>query len=63
MEIDHGELTLYSDGSKPKGTLPEVLEILREYLPGIVPSALPFSTLRRFLRDARRNREEWRRGR
>ena len=46
-----GKLTLWQDSStgELKGTLPEVLALLRPLLPGILPEKMHFSTLHRAL--------------
>jgi hypothetical protein len=46
-----GKLTLWQDSAtgELKGTLPEVLELLRPLLPGILPEKMHFSTLHRAL--------------
>jgi hypothetical protein len=51
-----GKLTLWQDSAtgKLKGTLPEVLELLRPHLPGILPEKMHFSTLHRALARAKK---------
>ena len=45
-----GELTF--DKNKQKGTLVEVLELLRDHLPtGLVPNALPLGTIQKLKTD------------
>ena len=47
----HGKLTLWNDpvGGGVKGTLPEVLAILRPYLPDVIPVKVNYRTLRRYM--------------
>jgi hypothetical protein len=55
VKIGHGRLTLSQDLDwSARGTLPQTLEILRPWLPGVVPRRLPYSTLRRILHSAPR---------
>ena len=49
-----GKLTLRKDGTDIRGTLPAVLEILRPYLPDVIPVMLPYTTLR----DMRKSAQE-----
>jgi hypothetical protein len=44
-----GSLTLWQDDGDLKGTLPLVLDVLRPYIPGVLPVRIPFSTLHRAL--------------
>ena len=44
-----GSLTLWQDAGDLKGTLPVVLDVLRPYIPGVLPVRIPFSTLHRSL--------------
>jgi hypothetical protein len=48
-----GKLTLRKDANDIRGTLPAVLEILRPYLPEIIPVMLPYETLRDIRKSAR----------
>jgi hypothetical protein len=48
-----GKLTLYERGGEIRGTLPAVLEILRPYLPEVIPVSLPYTTLRNIRKRAR----------
>ena len=48
-----GKLTLRKDVHDIRGTLPAVLEILRPYLPEIIPVMLPYETLRDIRKSAR----------
>jgi hypothetical protein len=50
-----GELTLWQDSAtgELKGTLPDVLELLRPHLPGLLPEKMNFSTLHRALARAK----------
>ena len=48
-----GKLTLRKDGTDIRGTLPAVLEILRPYLPEVIPVMLPYTTLRDIRKSAR----------
>lgn len=55
VKIGRGRLTLSQDLDwSARGTLPQTLEILRPWLPGVVPRRLPYSTLRRILHSAPR---------
>jgi hypothetical protein len=47
-----GELTVWEDNGVLKGTLPLVLDVLRERIPGTVPRNLSYATLRRWISDA-----------
>jgi hypothetical protein len=49
-----GSLTLWQDAGDLKGTLPLVLEVLRPYIPGVLPVKIPFSTLHRSLVRAKK---------
>jgi hypothetical protein len=51
-----GKLTLWQDSVNfcLKGTLPDVLELLRPHLPGILPKKMNFSTLHRALARAKK---------
>jgi hypothetical protein len=49
-----GKLTLRKDVNDIRGTLPAVLEILRPYLPEVIPVMLPYETLRDIRKAARR---------
>jgi hypothetical protein len=51
-----GNLTLWQDSAtgELKGTLPEVLELFRPHLPGILPPKMHFSTLHRALARAKK---------
>jgi hypothetical protein len=52
-----GELTLSQDSAGDlKGTLPAVLEVLRPYIPGVLPKKMHFSTLYRALVRAKEAR-------
>lgn len=53
VEGAYGKLTLYGGGGGIRGTLPAVLEILRAYLPEIIPVKLPYETLRDIRKSAR----------
>lgn len=44
-----GSLTLWQDAGDLKGTLPVVLDVLRPYIPRVLPVRIPFSTLHRAL--------------
>jgi hypothetical protein len=48
-----GKLTLRKDVNDIRGTLPAVLEILRPYLPEVIPVMLPYETLRDIRKAAR----------
>jgi hypothetical protein len=48
-----GKLTLYVAGGEIRGTLPAVLEVLRPYMPEIIPMKLPYETLRDIRKSAR----------
>ena len=52
VERAQGKLTLYGGSGKAKGTLPGVLEILRPYLPEVIPAKLPYETLRDIRKSA-----------
>jgi hypothetical protein len=57
-----GKLTLYGGGGEIRGTLPAVLEILRPYLPDVIPAKLPYETLRDIRKsalEAQRSRPGW----
>ena len=49
-----GTLTLWQDAGDLKGTLPLVLEVVRPYIPGILPVNISFSTLHRSLVRAKK---------
>jgi hypothetical protein len=49
-----GSLTLWQDAGDLKGTLPVVLDVLRPYIPGVLPVRIPFSTLHRSLVRAKK---------
>ena len=49
-----GTLTLRQYAGDLKGTLPFVLEVVRPYIPGILPVNIPFSTLHRSLVRAKK---------
>jgi hypothetical protein len=51
-----GKLTLWQDSGELKGTLPDVLELLRPLLPGVLPEKMNFSTLHRALTRAKSQR-------
>jgi hypothetical protein len=62
VERAQGKLTLYGGSGKAKGTLPAVLEILRPYLPEVIPAKLPYETLRDIRKsalEAQRSRRDW----
>jgi hypothetical protein len=54
-----GKLTLYGGGGQIRGTLPAVLEILRPYLPEVIPMKLPYETLRDIRKSAREAHLLW----
>ena len=57
VEEAQGELTLWEDSAGDlKGTLPALLDMLRPYLPGVLPKKLTFSTLYRVLAKAKKSR-------
>jgi hypothetical protein len=47
----NGQLTLWNGprGGRPNGTLPDVLAILRPYLPDVIPAKMNYRTLYRYL--------------
>jgi hypothetical protein len=51
-----GKLTIWQDSAtgELKGTLPEILELLRPYLHGVLPKKMHFSTLHRALARAKK---------
>jgi hypothetical protein len=53
VEGAQGKLTLHGGGGEIRGTLPAVLEILRPYLPEVIPVKLPYETLRDIRKSAR----------
>jgi hypothetical protein len=53
VEGGQGKLTLYRNAGDIKGTLPAVLEILRPYLPEVIPIKLSYKTLREILKSSR----------
>jgi hypothetical protein len=53
VEGAQGKLTLYGGGGEIRGTLSAVLEILRPYLPEVIPVKLPYETLRDIRKSAR----------
>jgi hypothetical protein len=52
VERARGKLTLSGGSGKAKGTLPRVLEVLRPYLPDVIPVELPYETLRDIRKSA-----------
>ena len=54
-----GKLTLYVDGGEIRGTLPAVLEVLRPYMPDVIPVKLPYETLRDIRKSAREAQQQW----
>jgi hypothetical protein len=52
VERARGKLTLFVGSRKAKGTLPAVLEVLRPYLPNVIPVELPYETLRDIRKSA-----------
>jgi hypothetical protein len=57
VEQAEGELTLWQDSAGDlKGTLPAVLEVLRPYIPGLLPNKMHFSNLHRALVRAKEAR-------
>lgn len=53
VESAGGKLTLYVNQGEIRGTLPAILEILRPYLPKVIPVKLPYETLRDIRKSAR----------
>jgi hypothetical protein len=56
VEGARGKLTLHGGGGETRGTLPAVLEILRPFLPEVIPLKLPYETLRDIRKSAREAR-------
>ena len=59
VEGAQGKLTLYGGKGEAKGTLPTVLEILRPYLPEVVPAKLPYEFVRDIRKAAREAQQRW----
>jgi hypothetical protein len=53
VEGARGKLTLYDELGEIRGTLPAVLDILRPFLPAVIPVKLPYETLRDIRKSAR----------
>jgi hypothetical protein len=54
LERATGKLTLYQAEGEARGTLPAVLELLRPFLPDVIPVHLPYETLRDIRKSARK---------
>jgi hypothetical protein len=57
VEGAQGKITLRKDVDDIKGTLPDILEVLRPYLPDAIPVKLPYETLRDIRKSALRARQ------
>ena len=59
VDTARGKLTLYVHGGEIRGTLPAVLEVLRPYMPEVIPVKLPYETLRDIRKSAREAQQQW----